>query len=196
MRDLQVNQEFEVIDSFLSPDARSLAVSSFEGTIVVIDHPSGDVRFKTSAAIRDAGDTDQTNHRASLEFAPDGRSLAFVRQVYKKIKLPNGASRDAWPRESMIVWLDALTGQTRRVIAIPGWNMSDLAFSPDGRLIAAVTTSHDDRKVIRIFRLRDKQEIQSIEAGSPGITALRFTPDGKRISAGLYDTSIVLWDVR
>jgi WD40 repeat protein len=50
--------------------------------------------------------------------------------------------------------------------------------------------------VIRIFRLGDRREIQSIETPSRWITALAFTPDGKRIAAGLYDTSIVLWDVR
>ena len=189
-------QEFDVIDSFLSPDARSLAVSSFEGTILIIDIPSGDIRFKTSAAIRDPGYTDQILHRPSLEFAPDGRSLAFVREIYRTTKLPDGRSRDLWPRESTIVWLDALTGQTRRVIAIPGRNVGHIEFSADGRLLAAVTSLRDEPRVIRIFRLLDKKEVQSIETRIPWITALAFTPDGKRLAAGLYDTSIVLWDVR
>ena len=54
---------------------------------------------------------------------------------------------------------------------------------------------HPERGVIRIFRLRDKQEIQSIETPCPWIESLAFTPDGKRIAAGLLDTSIVIWDV-
>ena len=52
------------------------------------------------------------------------------------------------------------------------------------------------RGIIRIFRLRDKQEIQTIESPCPWIEALGFTPDGKQIVAGLLDTSIVIWDVR
>ena len=44
--------------------------------------------------------------------------------------------------------------------------------------------------------LRDKREIQTIESPCAWITALGFAPDGKRVAAGLLDTSIVLWDVR
>jgi WD40 repeat protein len=51
------------------------------------------------------------------------------------------------------------------------------------------------RGFIRIFRLRDKREIQTIESPCAWIDALGFTPDGKQIVAGLQDTSIVLWDV-
>ena len=52
------------------------------------------------------------------------------------------------------------------------------------------------RGIIRIFRLRDKREIQTIESPCAWIDALCFTPDGKQIVAGLQDTSIVIWDVR
>ena len=55
---------------------------------------------------------------------------------------------------------------------------------------------HAERGIIRIFRLRDKREIQTIETPCPWIAALSFTPDGKQIVAGLSDTSIVIWDVR
>jgi WD40 repeat protein len=55
---------------------------------------------------------------------------------------------------------------------------------------------HWERGIIRIFRLRDKQEIQTIETPCPWIQGLSFTPDGKQIVAGLLDTSIVIWDVR
>lgn len=74
--------------------------------------------------------------------------------------------------------------------------MWDPVFSPDGRLFAGVSSTRENGSVIRIFRLGDRREIQSIETPSRWITALAFTPDGKRTAAGLYDTSIVLWDVR
>ena len=48
----------------------------------------------------------------------------------------------------------------------------------------------------RIFRLVDKREVQTIESPCPFIEVLAFTPDGKKIAAGLGDTSIVIWDVR
>jgi WD40 repeat protein len=84
----------------------------------------------------------------------------------------------------------------RREILIPESYVLSLAFSPDGRIIAAGTLFHPARGIIRIFRLRDKQEIQTVEAPCSSVQALCFTPDGRRIVAGLEDTSIVIWEVR
>jgi WD40 repeat protein len=72
-----------------------------------------------------------------------------------------------------------------------------MSFSPDRRVsIAAGTSLHWERGIIRVFRLRDRREIQTIEAGCPWIGRVSFTPDGKQIVAGLPDTSIVIWDMR
>ena len=164
--------------------------------IRVIDRQSGSVRFETSSLIRDAGYEGNVFRRTPLEFAPDGQSFAFVRQVFKCIKRTDGQTGFAWPRESTIVWLDSRTGHTRREILIDDSNVGGLPFSPDGRLIAAVTSSSGGFRTIRIFRLRDKKEIQTIETRSSWITALSFSPDGNQIAAGLCDTSIVIWNVR
>jgi WD40 repeat protein len=114
------DREVDAHFTFFSRDGRSMAVASLEGSILVIDVPTGRVRFETSSAIRDPEYIGNVNHQTCLEFAPDGQSLAFVRQVYKSIKLPDGRTREDVPRESTIVWLDARTGQSRREIRLPG----------------------------------------------------------------------------
>ena len=152
-----------------------------------MDVASGDLRFKHESTT--AGD-----------FASDGQSLAIVRLgPGKLIRLADG-TRSKIPA-STIVWLDSRTGQVRREIVIPESRVRSLAFSPDGQTIAAgtwqsATPLGSARGIIRIFRLRDKKEIQTIESPCPWIEALCFTPDGKQIAAGLLDTSIVIWDVR
>ena len=52
------------------------------------------------------------------------------------------------------------------------------------------------RGFVRIFRLLDKREVQTIESPRPFVEVLAFTPDSKKIAADLGDTLIVIWDVR
>jgi WD40 repeat protein len=168
-----------------SADGHSVALMGNDW-VQVVDVDRGDVHFKVTAML------------TACEFAPDGRSLAIGRRGFvKKFKLANGLMRfDNSTAQSMIVWLDNRTGHVRREIEIPGSTVQCLAFSPDGQAVAAgVLLDHPERGVIRIFRLRDKQEVQAIETPCPWIESLAFTPDGKRIAAGLLDTSIVIWDV-
>jgi WD40 repeat protein len=169
-----------------SRDGRSVAFMG-GGLVQVVDLISGDRRFKE--ALGNGFLSTQV-----CEFAPDGQSLAIVREVRAGFQAGNwsGSSTAA----STIVWLDNQTGHVRREIVIPDSDVLALAFSPDGQAIAVGTLLIEPaRGFIRIFRLRDKQEIQTIESPCPWINALSFTTDGRRIVAGLSDTSIVIWDV-
>jgi WD40 repeat protein len=134
-------------------------------------------------------------------FSRDGQSKVIVEAIAgKSIKLANGEIRyDHTSAASKIVWLDSQMGHARREIEIPQSDVQRLALSPDGQSVAVgyfSTLYPPARGFIRIFRLRDKREIQTIESPCAWINALCFTPDGKQIVAGLQDTSIVFWDVR
>jgi WD40 repeat protein len=153
-----------------------------------MDLASGDRPFKERSA--------NWSLHLKAEFAPDGLSVATVRQGPDKVE--QGANRSgSSPPTITIVWLDSRTGHVRRAIEIPGCYVKCLAFSPDRQYIAAGNMLYPRaRGIIRIFRPRDKREIQTIEAPCPWIESICFTPDGKQIVAGLQDTSIVIWDVR
>ena len=172
----------EVERAIFSRDGRTAAFMG-QGCIQVIDVASGDLRFKDSSV-------DQ-----ACAFSPTGGSLAIVRAKRSEVFHAGnwkGSSRLA----STVAWLDSQTGDVRRQIEIPASYVRCLAFSPDGQTLAVSTSlAHAGRGIIRIFRLRNKREIQTIETPGPWIEALTFTPDGRRIIAGLADTSIVLWDV-
>jgi WD40 repeat protein len=166
-----------------SRDGGSVAMIG-EGQVQVIDIASGHRRFKESLAMM----------APQCEFAPDGRSLAITRDARERSRA--GRWRGSTITASTIVWLDSLTGHVRREIAIPESGVRSLTFSPDGQAVAVGTLlTHPARGFIRIFRLIDKREVQTIESPCPFIEVLAFTADGKKIAAGLGDTSIVIWDV-
>jgi WD40 repeat protein len=140
-------------------------------------------------------------HARLVAYSRDGRSKAIVRWLPgKEIKLADGTIRsDRASAQSTIVWLDTQTEHVRREIQIRQADVQRLALSPDEQLIAVgyfSTLYPPARGFIRIFRLRDKRVIQTIESPCAWINALAFTPDGKQIVAGLQDTSIVVWDIR
>jgi RNA polymerase sigma factor (sigma-70 family) len=134
-------------------------------------------------------------------FLKEGRTKVIVERIPgKSIKLASGETREDYASAgTMIVWFDSETGHVRREIEIPRSDVQHLTLSPDEQLVAAAYFSKlypPARGFIRIFRLRDKREIQTIESPCAWIDALAFTPDGKQIAAGLQDSSIVLWDVK
>ncbi len=151
---------------------------------------SPDASTVTTAAIQDP-QSQALRSRTSLEFAHDGQSLAFVRKTYKPRK-----PADAYlAPDNTIVWLDSHTGHPRREIEFGANQAGTLAFSPDAKLIAAATSGTRDNTTIRVFRLRDKREVQTIDTQSEGVSDLKFTPDGTRLAVRLSDSSIVLWKV-
>jgi WD40 repeat protein len=169
-----------------SRDGRSVAFIG-EEWVQVVDSASGDRRFKAPKALWSG---------RVCEFAPDGGSLAIVSEVRAR-KFQAGHWRGSSILTSTIAWLDSQTGSVRREIEVPESYVRSLALSPDGQAIAVGTLlTHPARGIIRIFRLRDKNEIQTIESPCPWIEVLTFTTDGRRIVAGMSDTSIVIWDVR
>jgi WD40 repeat protein len=141
-----------------------------------------------------ASDVDETDPRQAAGDSPDRPSLRpRAGAGFERSDSISKNSREGPP------WLDSQTGHTRREIEIPQSNVQRLALSPDGQSVAVgffSTLYPPGRGFIRIFRMRDKQAIQTIELPCAWIDALCFTPDGKQIVAGLQDTSIVFWDVR
>ncbi len=177
----------EVNDVVFSGDGQSVALRA-EGDVQVVDIGSGKPRFTTSSSLR----------YSACAFAPDGRSLAIARRgVGRRFELANREiSVDNTTATSTILWLDSQTGRVRRELDVPESTVKCLAFSPDGTAVAAgILMFHPERGMMRVFRLRDKAELETFDSPCPWIESVAFTPDGKRIAAGLLDTSILIWDL-
>jgi len=171
----------------LSPDGKLLAAIDADGAVRLWDVLTGQrVRIMQAKTVPTGGATE-------VAFSPDGRLLA-------------AADGDGTVR----LW-DPVTGHVVRTLQAPGSTsganernsnpLSQLdvlpvriiAFSPDGRLLAAV----DANGTARLWNPVTGQLITTIQATAPnvGLRQVAFSPDDKLLASTNNDGTVRLWDL-
>jgi WD40 repeat protein len=82
--------------------------------------------------------------------------------------------------------------EAQRTLSGHRGDISALAFSPDGRLLAS--GAQDENEII-LWNLATGQELRRLRGHSGWIRSLAFSPDGRLLASGSTDTTIILWDV-
>lgn len=112
-----------------------------------------------------------------LALSADGRRLASAHYL---------GHIDLW---------DAQSGRRLRGFEGHGQSTLNLAFSPDGALLAAAST---DRRgfhhVVCLWPADEGVERAELRGRGSGVTALVFSPDGRRVASGSL-THVTLWDL-
>ncbi|WP_217246910.1 trypsin-like peptidase domain-containing protein [Streptomyces sp. AC602_WCS936] len=189
-----------------SPDGRFVAASSNDDSLVLL----WDARTHRRIATLDG-------HRRPVRdilFSLDGRTVATSSYIDGTTRLwsmrthrqlasftsrsplmafsPDGTVFVTGGREPSSVQLwDARTHQ--RLGALDGLTsmLSDLAFSPDGSLLA--TASWDGK--LRLWNVRDRSLTATLAAHTAAAQSVAFTPDGKTLASSGRDAAARLWDV-
>jgi sugar lactone lactonase YvrE len=152
----------------LSPDARTLAVNDDSGRTYLWDT----VTRTMTATWKSPGGVSN-----SAAFSPDGKTLADTA----------GAGK-------VYLW-DIPSHRLAGTVPIPGrTRLGGIAISPDGKLLAEVSSNGDK---VYLWDLPAGKEVAVItDPGGTGTASAAFSPDGKTLAIGDGDGSTYLWNIQ
>lgn len=101
-----------------------------------------------------------------------------------------GLTDQARGPQSKVVLLDAATGDRLSALPTQRKGVAALAFSPDGRYLAAGFNG-----LIQVWDVQARELVRSISGFERVITALAFDPGGKALAAATPDGLVWVWSV-
>jgi WD40 repeat protein len=167
-------EDFDARNPRLSPDGRLLACKTSKNAVALWD-------TKTQKPVRSFGKTLNPTE-GLIAFSPDGKTIATA--------AGQGVDRRRPIQPDIVLW-DTATGDERLQIAMPEGKLSQIAFSPDGRLLASV----GETEAILLWDTRTGKEVGRFTGHRGRIRTLSFAPDGKTLASGGFDSTVLIWDV-
>ena len=181
--DLATRKSIAALKPYFGSDVNSVAFSPDGKTLA-----SGDglhyLRF-WNIATRTAADSVFVGATVTnVAYSPDGKTVATGTADGYFLSLT------ATTFQPIVLW-DART-LTRTAVLDQGSNVSAMAFSPDGKTIAAGTESG----LVLLWDLATRKKIVRLNGHADTVFSVAFSPDGKTLASSDSDFgAIVLWDV-
>ena len=173
--DAVTGQEIRVIEPqarsyTFSPDGSRFAIVGLPGTLKVGDTKTGLETVTLKGASRLFG--------SEAVFNPDGHRLAVSITEIGPIK----------------VW-DTRTGLETVTLTKSTGIVSNMAYSPDGHLIAANSAeANAGERTVKVWDAMTGQETPTLKGHGGYIYRVVFSPDGKRLASASVDRTVKLWD--
>jgi RNA polymerase sigma factor (sigma-70 family) len=211
-----------------SPDGKALAAASWDHTIRLWDPATGRElrRFtghtnavmcaafspdgKTLVSGGNGGDTGNVRvwdvatgqERLSLQ----GHDGSVVEAVAVSPDGKTFASGGGGNGARTLTLGDLATGKVLRHLGGKDNGVNGVAFSPDGRVLAAAYGSRGwfgrppglrppaVGSVVRLWDVRTGDELHTLKGHDNGVRSVAFSPDGKRLVSGSHDSTVRVWE--
>lgn len=166
-------------DLAFSPDGKTLAVSTADGTVTLYDVSSGS-QLHTLSGHGAADFGHSTSEVYSLAFSADGRTLAVG------FGADTSSAHEFGPYTTL--W-DVASGSELRTLSEDTSEVLLVAFSPDGKTLAGGFGG-----AIKLRETASGNELLTINVSN--LESLTFSPDGKTLvsASSVGDDSVKLWD--
>ncbi|GAB3427532.1 trypsin-like peptidase domain-containing protein [Flindersiella endophytica] len=161
-----------------SPNARTIAFSRLDGSVLVADAIGGGISTFPSTG----------NDLWSVAFGPDGITLARARSdgmpwVHRIVPgAGEAADRD------IQTWAAAPSTSGGSVGFAPR-SVNTVAFTPDGKTLA----TGNQEGTILLWSMDTGENLDRFQAHTGAVSAVVFSPDGKTLATGGYDGSVGIW---
>ncbi len=115
-------------------------------------------------------------------------------------QLPEAGGEDLRGFDWFHLWGDAHRDPLKPLFTIEDPELPGairVAFSPDGRTIAAansVTNDPDQDGLIKLYDVASGEKIRTLAGHTGGITAIAFSPDGTRLATASQDKTARIWN--
>lgn len=192
-----------------SPDGKTIATGSWDGTVKLWDVTTGRERRNLQAFPMGVN---------AVTFAPDGQTLAaggWKNATIMRWNPTTGENMDALPQAEGSYGINAVAfspdgkilaaacsdttaklwdlraGKPSATLAGHTHFVLSVAISPDGEMAA---TGSFDGETIKLWDVRRAQVLATLKSEGGPITSVVFSPDGKTLATGGWDGVVELWD--
>jgi WD40 repeat protein/serine/threonine protein kinase len=189
-----------------SPDGRLLASGSLDGTIMLWDVHTGKntltlaghsrwhslLAFSPDGRTIAAGGDDGTINRWDLATGQRREPLRFHRGIVRAVACsPDGRLLASAGEDQTVQIIEVATGRSLRVFR-GDTKYTDVAFSPDGKLVAATCDAVGPS--VRTWEVESGQEQPSLRGHTTHVSDLAFHPLGRLLATGSWDGTARVWD--